>query len=66
MKTRDIYISENRNMWYGNVPSENLLNDVKFHLSPKGTSVLAGNIKHGLHSALRIRENSIQPKYRDQ
>ena len=55
------------NMKHGNIPTNQLLRDDKFHLSPKGTSILATNLKNALHYVLNIKPpgNTSYPKHRD-
>lgn len=50
-----VHISDNENMWHGYLPTIELLNPSdKFHLSPKGTSLLASNMKKAMHTVLKI------------
>jgi len=42
-------------MLHSGIPMNQLLNEDKFHLSPKGTSMLAANLKRTLHSSLGIK-----------
>ena len=51
----NVIICDNGNMWHSNIPQNQLLKDDKFHLSDKGTSMLAANMKRMLHSSLGIR-----------
>ena len=55
------------NMKHGNIPTNQLLRDDKFHLSPKGTSIIAANLKNALHYVLNIKPpgNTSYPKHRD-
>ena len=50
-----MFICDNANMWHSNIPRNQLLKEDKFHLSVKGTSILAANMKHMLHSSLGIK-----------
>lgn len=51
----NVIISDNANMCHSNIPQSQLLKEDKFHLSDKGTSMLAANMKRILHSSLGIR-----------
>jgi len=51
----NVIICDNENMWHSNISQNQLLKDDKFHLSDKGTSMLAANMKRMLHSSLGIR-----------
>jgi hypothetical protein len=57
-------ILETETAW---VNTNQLLRDDKFHLSPKGTSILATNLKNALHYVLNIKPpgNTSYPKHRD-
>lgn len=43
------------------IPLNQSLNDDKFHLSPKGTGMDAGNLKRTLHSCLAIKTHKRAP-----
>lgn len=45
---------EHNNMLLGGNPNKELLGDDKIHLSSKGVSYLAGNLKKSIHGALQI------------
>ena len=46
-------------MWHGPTPVNDLLKTDKFHLSDRGVSLLASNIKNAMHRVLDIKG---QPK----
>jgi hypothetical protein len=58
MDKKDIYISDNSNMWHGPTPVNDLLKTDKFHLSDRGVSLLASNIKNAMHKVLDIKSKS--------
>ena len=62
LDSQSVHISENSNMRYGHLSTSELLSsEDRFHLSVKGTSVLASNIKNALHSVLNIRRRAKNP-----
>ena len=62
LNNKDVYVSDNSNMQHGSVPLSDLLNRKdNFHLSQKGVSMLASNMKNALHTVLGIKN---QHRYR--
>ena len=55
MDKQDVYVSDNGNMWHGSIPISHLLKSDKFHLTERGISLLASNIKNALHTVLSIK-----------
>jgi len=45
---------EHNNMLFNGNPINDLLSDDKYHLSTKGVSFLASNLKRAIHNALKI------------
>jgi len=58
LNNKDVIISDNYNMWHNNTPTRQLLKQDKFHLTAKGASILASNMKSVLHKTLNIQEHS--------
>ncbi|CAG2257866.1 unnamed protein product [Mytilus edulis] len=63
LDNKDVYVSDNSNMWHGQVSIQQLLNEDKFHLSERGTSMLASNIKNALHTVLGIKVQQRNNRY---
>ena len=63
LDNRDVYISDNSNMWHGSTPAAQLLDIDKFHLNEKGCAILASNIKSALHTVLGIRRRRSPIRY---
>jgi hypothetical protein len=62
LNNKDVYVSDNSNIQHGSVPLSEWLNRKdNFHLSQKGVSMLASNMKNALHTVLGIKD---QRRYR--
>ena len=63
LENKDVFVSDNTNLWHGPVPTSELLKHDKFHLTDRGTSMLAANLKNAIHTVLGI-ERQRRPRYR--
>lgn len=67
LDNKDIFVSENSNIWNGSMNWSQLLNNDKYHLSPRGVTMLASNLRNALHTVLEIGNNAnrrSRPRYR--